>query len=865
MKEMLGKTISHYKIIEILGHGGMGVVYKAEDTKLRRTVALKFISPEKMKSQEFKERLLHEAQAAAALDHPNIGTVYEIDEAGDQIFLAMSYIKGISLRQRIENSPLRIDETLDITLQITEGLQEAHEKGIIHRDIKSSNIMITEKGQAIIMDFGLAKLIGGTKLTETASIMGTAAYMSPEQALGNKVDHRTDIWSLGVMIYEMLTGQYPFQSENEGMILRSILEMNPPPVTSKRSGIPLEFEAIIEKCLEKDPNERYQNAADLKADLKRLKRKETAKETERFSDFSRKTRFPYISKKWRLPAISVLGILFLLLMIPAARQPIEKILGLKFATKIERAAILPFSLIGTNESDQAFSNGLMETVSKKLIGLERFQKSLWILPLEDVYQYEITDPRRAHRVFKIPFAVTGNFKRMDSMFTLTLNLIDTRSLTLLKSRTITDQTANISTLQEGVVIHIAEMLGITLSQHALRTLRTGETTILSAFRSCLEGIGTINTVEKPGGLDQAIACFEQAVQDDPHYALALIELSRAYLKKHQQTKDPVWFEKAEESCHRATGLNQELSSAYVVMGTIYKQKGNHEDAVKNLQQAIEIDPNNYNAFRGLADTYENMGQLDEAINLLKKFISLKPGYWSIFSNLGYFYYHKGNYQEAEKMYRRSTELMTENVNDYNNLMAIYYQLGDTESARTAFEKSVAIKPDADTYANMGTIYFYQRRYADAMEMYEEAIELGEDEYYVWSHLADSRRFAGYKEKAPEAYKHAIHLAEEELKIKPNDALLYARLAAIYAKVGCEEKALDHIEKADKLAASNNVVILLHTVLVFEITGDRDQALLALKKYLQQNGSMEEIRGQADLSGLLADPRCRKLVGKETIY
>lgn len=860
MEDMLGKKVSHYKILESLGRGGMGVVYKAEDTKLKRTVALKFISPEKMRSQESKTRFLHEAQAAAALDHPNIGTIYEIDEAEDQIFLVMSYIKGMSLQQKIKQSPLSIEQALDITMQVTEGLQEAHEKGIIHRDIKSSNIMITEKTQAIIMDFGLAKLIGRTKITETATIMGTIAYMSPEQALGKKVDHRTDIWSLGVMMYEMLTGQMPFQADSDQLILHSILGMEPQPVTSKRSGIPLEFEAIIKKCLEKDPFERYQTVADLKADLKRLKRKEVSRKSGLPTVAVKKPPFPHILKKGLIPAGVVILVLSLLLLIPFTRKSMEKWLGFDIVKSEKKVVILPFTVVGGDESDQAFSKGLMETVTRKLISLEPFHKSLWVLPFEDVYEFEITNSSRAHRVFGVPFAVMGRFKRMGDMFSLTLNLIDTKTLTQLKSQTITDQMANISTLQEGVVIRITEMLGIELSESAGHGLEAGETTSLDAFQFFLKGMGYTPRTERKGDLDKAVHFFEQAVNKDPHYGLAFIGLSQVYLKKFEQMREPIWLKKAEQSCQCAVEIGAGLSSAHVVLGTIYRKMGRDDEAIKKFQQALQIDPENYNAAQQLAYMYENKGRLDEAITLLKKFIDLKPGYWSVYSNLGYFYYHQGDYEQAEKMFQHSTEFMTENVSDYNNLMAIYYQLGDIESARAAFEKSVSLKPDAHTYTNMGTIYFYQRRYADAMAMYEEAIELGEDEYYVWSDLADSYRFAGYEEKAPEAYAHSIQLAEEELKMDPNNALLLSRLAVIHAKVKNQKKALNYITRAKELA-SNDVLILLNSTLVFEMVGQRDQALRDFEKYLKQGGSIEEIRGQADLSGLFTDPRFKKITSE----
>jgi serine/threonine protein kinase len=269
---MIGRTISRYRIVEKLGEGGMGMVYKAEDTKLLRTVALKFLSPQAAGSDPDKRRFLREAQAAGSLDHPNIATVYEIDEWEGQSFIVMAYVDGPSLAVRIADRPLEIAEALDVAIQIALGLQEAHEKGIVHRDIKSANILLTSKGQAKITDFGLAYLTGRSKLTRSGTTLGTPAYMSPEQAQGHTTDRRSDIWALGIVLYEMLTGRLPFDADHEQTIVYMLINEDPEPVTALRSGIPAEIDRILSKALAKRPEERYQHADDLAVDLRRLRR-----------------------------------------------------------------------------------------------------------------------------------------------------------------------------------------------------------------------------------------------------------------------------------------------------------------------------------------------------------------------------------------------------------------------------------------------------------------------------------------------------------------------------------------------------------------------------------------------------------------
>ncbi len=268
---MIGQTISHYKILDKLGEGGMGVVYKAEDTKLKRTVALKFLPPQALASEEERERFTREAQASAALNHPNIATVFAIDEHDGKRFIAMEYVQGQSLHQKVQSGPMKIPEAIDIAVQVAEGLHAAHESGIVHRDMKGANVMVTDKGQVKIMDFGLAKLKGVSLLTRQGSTLGTVSYMSPEQARGEKVDHRTDIWSLGVVLYEMLTGRLPFAGEFEQSILYAILNTDPEPLTSVRSNIPMDLERVLRKMMAKDPGDRYQSALEIPVDLRAVK------------------------------------------------------------------------------------------------------------------------------------------------------------------------------------------------------------------------------------------------------------------------------------------------------------------------------------------------------------------------------------------------------------------------------------------------------------------------------------------------------------------------------------------------------------------------------------------------------------------
>ena len=363
---MIDKTISHYIILEKIGEGGMGVVYKAEDTKLQRLVALKFLPSNSLGDEEAKTRFLREARAAAALQHPNICTIHEIDEADGYTFIVMAYLEGEELRKHIEKGPLNLDRLLDIAIQVARGLQEAHGKGVVHRDIKPANIMDTTAGQAVLMDFGLAQIASAaSKLTREGTTLGTPAYMSPEQTTGEKTDHRTDIWALGVVLYEMATGQAPFQGHYEQAILYSILHEAPEPITALRTGIPPELERIANKCLAKRADERYQTVSDLLADLGALKRSRESSEGKRQPSGTRDAR----------PSI----------------------------------AVLPFQNRSRDEDDEYFSDGVTEDIISALGKVE----GLRVTPRASSFRFkgESTAVRQVAEKLNVGCVLTGTIRR----------------------------------------------------------------------------------------------------------------------------------------------------------------------------------------------------------------------------------------------------------------------------------------------------------------------------------------------------------------------------------------------------------------------------------------------------------------------
>lgn len=835
-----------YRILEERGWGGMGVVYKAEETKLKRPVALKVLRQELSLDVEAKERLLIEAQAAAALSHPNICTIHEIDEAEGKSYISMEYVEGRSLREKIRSGPLDYEETVNIAIEVAEGLEEAHKKGIIHRDIKSANIMVTEKGQAKIMDFGLAKLRGGSGLTREGTTVGTIAYMSPEQARGAAADGRTDIWSLGIVLYEMLTCHLPFWGDSEHVILYSILNQDLPTLTKWRADVPPALVRIIERCLEKDPSSRYQTAAVLKSDLVSLTEGKVL-----------------LKRRLPLKAFALAGGIVLVLLILWLFSPwILKKIGFKSIPEEKHLAVLPLIVVGGDSSDEAFCTGLAENLTSMLTQLERFQERLWVVPTSEVRRIGITSASEAKKSLGVTLAINGSIQRIGDKIRLILNLIDTTTLRQLRSMTRTERKEDISGLQDAVVNEVIGMLDIELQPQARSTLTAGGTTVPGAYEFYLQGCGykeRYEIDENIGTLDTAMNLFQKAIDLDPAYALAHAGLAEAYWGKYTRTKDTTWIEKAESSCDRAIQINDQLAPVHVTLGIISKGTGRYEEAIQEFKRALAQDPGNFEANLQLAAAYEQVNKLGQAEETYKKAIELRPNYWGGYSFLGVFYYLNARYAEAEKLFKQVTELVPDNYNGYNNLATIYFMTGRNDMAAAMWEKSIAVKPNGPACSNLGTLYFYQGKYAEATAMFEKAVKLEAMDYMGWGNLADSYRYTpGYSERSKEAYQRAIQLAGKESEINPRDPHLHSSLAGYYANSGDLTNALAELAQARK-QAPNDVTVLRKCVLVFEIGGQRDQALRALQELIQRGGSLEDLATDPALSGLSKDPRYKKII------
>jgi serine/threonine protein kinase/Tfp pilus assembly protein PilF len=863
---MIGDTILHYKILEKLGEGGMGVVYKAEDTKLKREVAIKFLPHNISADDDDRKRFQIEAQAAASLNHPNIAQIYAIEETTNtrgesEIFLVMEYIDGQELKKKIKEEPVTAEEAIEIASQITEGLEAAHKKGIIHRDIKSANIMITKDGNVKIMDFGLAKISDRSQITRDGSTVGTIAYMSPEQATGKDIDNRTDIWAFGVVLYELLTGHQPFAAQYEQAVIYSIINEPPTPITNYKENCPSSLVQIVEKCLAKNRDERYQKISDVKKDI-------LVSQTDTDFGFRTKTlriKKPgtkgFSTKKILTVAVSIVVIIGLEFLLPEVWQKIKDIAGWNSAPPEQHLVVLPLMNIGGDAGKQAFCEGLMETLSSNITQIEQFRNSLWVVPANEVIQDNIKSASEAFKKYGVNLAVTGSVQFIGNLLKLNLNLVDAKNLRQLNSSVIDVNSKEISSIDNRAVIKLLEMLHIELEPQLKNVLEAGKTTDPDAYEYYVRGIGNLLQYQNSSNIEEAIRLLNLAIQSDSNYALAYAGLGEAYWRYYDLSKNFSLVKFAQISADKGYALDSTLASTNVTLGMIYKGTGKYEDAVIHFKKALIREPSDAAAYRGLANAYQSMNRVADAEATYKQAIKLKPDYWAGYNDLGVFYYFQGRYDDAIKPFKEVIKYAPNNFIGYRNVGSMYYFLGKLSDAQAMFEKSIKVQPNYGAYSNLGTIYYKLGNFDKAAQMYQNALDINNNDYLMWSNLAAAQHFMQGKNKESQiSYRKAIDLAEQQSKVNPKDPDVISNLAAFYGDIDDSSKAFGLLNKALEIAPDNSDV-LFRAASINEHFKNRVKALYWIKKTLASGYSRSDIEDEPELKQLVADQRYKQIISE----
>jgi serine/threonine protein kinase/pimeloyl-ACP methyl ester carboxylesterase/Tfp pilus assembly protein PilF len=681
-KDLIGRTLSRYQVLKKLGEGGMGVVYKAEDITLKRPVALKFLPLEFTESDEAKERFIREAQAAAALDHPNICTTYEIAEAEGQTFIAMAYVDGETLSEKIELGPLKTHEVLNITIQVAEGLRKAHRKGIIHRDIKSANIMLDEEGQAKIMDFGLAKLAGQTRLTKTATIMGTVAYMSPEQARGEtSIDHHTDIWSLGVVLYEMLSGKVPFDAPSDAALLHKIIYEPEEPIGNVRQDLPLALEQAVLKMLQKDPRNRYEDMEALLYDLESIKTSATPITVE---------------KEKTTPSI----------------------------------AILPFVDMSPQRDQEYFCDGMAEALINELTHIE----DLKVIARTSAFSFKgkNVNVRDIGRELDVGTILEGSVQKAGNRLRITAQLISTAKGHHLWSERFDREMEDIFAIQDEITLAIVDMLKPKLLGTEQAKLARRQTVNLEAYNLYLRGRWFWNKMTKEG-LEKAIEYFEQATEKEPNYAPAHTGVADSYLALSfwgfVPSKDV--RREAKRSLERALEIDETLSETHTslaMMRAVFEW--DWPNAEREIKRAIELNPSYATAHHMYAALLMFLARFDEAIEEIKQALELDPLSLFINRDAGQFFLIAHRHEEAMETLQRAIEMdwNFSRVHSFLGLAYLSQSMYEEALAEFQIEEEVAEGWDPPTEGLVGTAYALMGKTDEAQQIFNHLVERSKQEY-----------------------------------------------------------------------------------------------------------------------------------------
>ncbi len=726
---MLGQRIGRYEIVEELGRGGMGVVYQARDTILSRIVALKALPHERAGDPDRRRRFLNEARSASALRHPNIVTIHDHFEHGGTDWIVMEYVEGRTLAETIPPGGLPLGQALGWAADATDAVGAAHEAGVIHRDLKPGNLMIDGAGRLRVLDFGLAKLdllaesgiddaTPTSPMTVAGTVMGTLEYMSPEQAMGRPVDPRSDVFSLGAVLYQMLTGRRPFSGVNAASKVFAVSFAHPDAPHELRPEIPEEVSGLVLRALEKQSDDRFQTMAEMGEALRGILR--------------------------RRPGGAV------------EAEP-----------------------VGIGSWWKALESG----ARRRLAG------------------------RRAR-----PWLAA----------------------------------AAAAVILTAVFVGAASLLAPSWKPALPGT----------PYAELQEASALLDAFWRDGYVDQAVDRLQRVVDEDPGYAPAYAALAEAYTHRYGLARDPAWLDRARAQAERALLLDPTLSRARVSYARVLLIQGESEAAEAEAREVLARDPANAAARVLLGDVAQAAGETEAAVELFREASSLAAHDPIIPAKLGAALYAAARYEEAAEAFRRVTAMATDYAIGHSSLAAALHMSGRYGEAAEQLQKALQIRPDAPTYSNLGTLYFFQGLYPQALEAFERAIELGANDYRIWANLGDAYRWSPGRERdARRAYTRALQLLAEELEQAPDDPTRRSRRALLQAKRATDADRTESAATAEDLATSaTEPGALYRLALVFELTGRRDRALEVLARALEGGLSVAEVRRDPELTELRIDPR-----------
>lgn len=852
-KPIFEQSLGHYRLLERVGEGGMGIVYHACDEHLQRDVAIKILPPDVVKDESARHRLRREALTLAHLNHPNIATLHDFDTDSDVDFLVMEYIPGVTLASKLARGSLSESELLDYAIQLTSALEEAHHQGVIHRDLKPGNILITPAGQVKVLDFGLAQLLAVSEdietVTSSGDIAGTLPYLAPEELTEARTFNcRTDLYSLGAVLYEMATGRRAHNEKTVAALLEAILHHEPAAVRSLNPKISPALDTIIRKAMDKDPALRYQSAGELKVDLQRLA----------FGNKVVQLPDPVAGRdvrkrgRWTVALLVTIAALSLTFGLLTFRG---KIHAPVFASP-RVVAVLPFDAVGGATDSHVLCRGLTDLLTTRLTQISK-QYGIEVVPASEVRTQSVNSIETAKQRLGVTLVVEGSWDFSSNR--VMYSLVDARSRHSLDAEFVQADVGNLLAVERGVSESLLRMMaGGELKPETRNVTSVDASASPDAYQYYVRGIGHLLDYHDVGSLRSAITLFDSALERDPKFAAALAGKAEAFWRMYQETKDANWIPKAEKASHDSLALTDQLASAHVTLGLIYHGEGKYGEAVHHFQRALALDSTSDAAYRGLAASYEALAENTEAETAYRQAIAMRKDYWGGYSALGAFYAKTARYDDAAVQFQRVVELAPENVRGYSNLGGVYLLQGKNKEAEETLRKSITLEPNYRAYSNLGGLYFGEGRYGESAQAFENALQLNNRDARVWRNLADAYFWLPERGKAASAYARAVELLNGQLGVNPRDAASMIELALCNTMLGKPKEAQELARRAHTLSPADPE-ILFRTAEIYEQSGDHEAALQWLERAAREGYSVSDIQRDPTFNGLHQNPRYQQLV------
>lgn len=828
----------------------MGEAYLADDTLLHRQVVIKRMAPHLSANAKDRQRFLSEAKRAAAINNTHVVQIYDVLEADGEFLLILEYVDGANLRS-LRGQKLSLERFFPIALQVSEGVLAAHAAHVVHCDLKPENILIARSGNMKVLDFGLARPTArhdaATLSLTQPRFAGTPGYMAPEMIREQDIDERADIFALGVIFYELLSGIAPFTCETLLDTLHKTVNDDPPPVTRSNASIPPEIDWILDKMLAKDREERYSSVHDVITDLTACQRK-----LHGGTNSTRLSVRPAPRKGLGVGLVISAAAIFICLAIGAAiawKQAHPPPPPLHYRS----VAVLPFQIIGeTSPKDLAYANGICGTLTAKLASVAA-DHELQVTPASEVLRRKIDNASSAAQQLGADLVIEGQLQSSGREVRVNYALVDARTMSQLRSGDVTAKLDDPFTLEDRIVSGALNMLDVQLEASEIQSLTDRGTTNPAAYDLFLTGSGYLREYQDTSNVDRAIESLQKALTKDADYAQADAALGRAYWLKYQSTHVASMAEEAQASCEAAVKKNAALPDSHLCLGIVEGGTGRYEEAVRELETAVNAEPRNDVALGELGALYEKTKQPARAEMVYQRGITAQPHYWGGYAHLGSFYSRQARYEEAAMQYRRALEQTPGNALLYYSLGGIYIFQGKYPDAVEVLNRAVQLQPTPDAYRNLGQAYLHLRNFDGAITAFQQAIALDDREYVYYSALGDAYFWSSvHKTDAAAAYKKSNELALDRLRVNPRDQALNIMVAYNYAALARETEALDHLKRAQKENPGDSETMFF-AARIYARLGHPAEALNWLRQAIANGYSRADIEGCPDLDNLMRDP------------